>query len=137
MPDLPPEAITAAAKVHHRMHCVTCGWPRPGCDGEPTELDLAATRKLLEAAVPHLAAARPTGIIHIEDGVLSEAGLEELAERWKAACSTKDRERIAELEQLATEVIASYHQASDGYRGRVGQVQIAKWQTRLAGEATQ
>lgn len=41
-------------------------------------------------------------------------------------------ERIRQLEELAAEILASYHQGSDGYRGRVGQVQIKRWQTRLS-----
>jgi hypothetical protein len=45
-------AIGAAAKLHHRMHCPV--WP--ACDGEPTELDVAAVRRLLDAAAPHLEA---------------------------------------------------------------------------------
>lgn len=42
--------------------------------------------------------------------------------------------RVAELEQLAAQMLASYHQGSDGYRGRVGQVQIARWRKTLAGD---
>lgn len=44
-------------------------------------------------------------------------------------------DRIVQLEALATETLASYHRTSDGYRGRVGQVQIAKWQAVLNGTA--
>lgn len=42
--------------------------------------------------------------------------------------------RIAELEQLATQILDTYHQRDDGYRGRVGQVQIARWRTTLTGQ---
>lgn len=45
-----------------------------------------------------------------------------------------DAQRILQLEQLAAGILASYHQASDGYRGRVGQVQIARWRKTLAGD---
>ena len=43
--------------------------------------------------------------------------------------------RVTELHQLATDIIATYHKRDDdGYRGRAGQVQIAKWQTVLDGQ---
>lgn len=40
-------------------------------------------------------------------------------------------DRMRQLEQLAGELLGSYHKGSDGYRGRVGQVQIARWQAVL------
>jgi len=41
--------------------------------------------------------------------------------------------RIAALEALAAEILASYVKRDDGYRGRVGQVQVARWRDRLGG----
>jgi hypothetical protein len=51
------------------------------------------------------------------------------------AHDTAQHARIAELEQLAAGILASYHRGSDGYRGRVGQVQIAKWNATLRGHS--
>lgn len=48
MTPIPQAAIGAAAKIHHRLHCVACAQRQ--CDGEPAELDLAAARQILEAA---------------------------------------------------------------------------------------
>ena len=42
--------------------------------------------------------------------------------------------RIDELEKLAAGMLASFAMTSDGYRARVGQVQIAKWTRVLNGE---
>jgi hypothetical protein len=41
--------------------------------------------------------------------------------------------RIAELQELAREMLDSFIKTSDGHRARVGQVQIARWQKRLEG----
>jgi hypothetical protein len=41
--------------------------------------------------------------------------------------------RIHELEQLAADILATYTKGQDGYRGRVGQMQIQRWQTTLKG----
>lgn len=41
--------------------------------------------------------------------------------------------RIAELEQLAREILASFTMTDSGYRARVGQVQIRRWRARLNG----
>lgn len=37
------------------------------------------------------------------------------------------------LRELAAEILGSYVKRDDGYRGRVGQVQIARWRVRLDG----
>lgn len=45
------------------------------------------------------------------------------------------RARATELERLAADILASFdNTAGDGYRARVGQVQIAKWRKVLDGE---
>jgi hypothetical protein len=80
--------------------------------GDPTRV---MAIRALEAAVPHIALAA--------GAAAGDALLERDA-------------RIAELEQLAGEVLGSYYQTSDGYRGRVGQVQIARWQATLNGQPT-
>lgn len=41
-----------------------------------------------------------------------------------------ERERLA---QIAAEILASYTMTSDGYRSRVGQVQIRRWREALSG----
>jgi hypothetical protein len=66
----------------------------------------AIVRLVLEAAQPHLA--------------------------YNAGKTAGDR--IAQLTALAEEILASYSKTGDGYRGRVGQVQIATWTARLDGE---
>ena len=139
-PPLPAEAIESAAEAM-------------------AATGTADLQTLAEAARPFLAGHEiPTVSIQVEGGEITEAEwnnlgdrlketwrkykIEELRERFEAArhgpiyplSSPKLTERIAELEQLATDILASYHQASDGYRGRVGQMQIAKWQARLAGD---
>jgi hypothetical protein len=107
---IPAEAITAAAEALHKIMCLFCSEPslraEPPCHRQPTEANRAASRLVLEAAQPHLAYA---------------AG--------KAA-----GDRIAQLTALAAEILASYSKTGDGYRGRVGQVQIATWTARLDGE---
>ena len=48
------QAVAAAARIHHRLHCPACGLHSgQECDGEPTELDLAAARQILEAGLSH------------------------------------------------------------------------------------
>ncbi len=42
--------------------------------------------------------------------------------------------RVADLEALVHEMLATFTKTSDGHRARVGQVQIARWQKRM--EAT-
>lgn len=37
------------------------------------------------------------------------------------------------MEKLAAEILDSYIKTGDGWRGRVGQVQIARWRVRLDG----
>jgi len=39
--------------------------------------------------------------------------------------------REAQLAGLAAEILRSYIKTGDGYRGRAGQVQIARWQATL------
>ena len=39
--------------------------------------------------------------------------------------------RIAELEDLAREMLSTFIKVSDGYRARAGQVQIARWKEQL------
>jgi len=41
-----------------------------------------------------------------------------------------ERDRLA---QLAAEILASYARTGDGYRGRAGQVQVARWRDQLGG----
>lgn len=41
--------------------------------------------------------------------------------------------RIRRLEAVARDMLAAFTKGSDGYRARVGQVQIAKWQKRIEG----
>jgi hypothetical protein len=89
-----------------RIHVRSCPGDC-GRGGEPYDSELDEAADILEAAAPHLAYA---------------AG--------KAA-----GDRIRELSDLAAEILASYHQGSDGYRGRVGQVQIKRWQDRLGEHA--
>jgi hypothetical protein len=60
------------------------------------------------------------------DAADAKRGLQAAAPHLYAATA-----RINELEILAGDILASYHQTSDGYRGRVGQVQIARWQAIL------
>lgn len=102
-------AIAAATPVIHKLMCLFCSEPslraEPPCHRQPDELDQAAARMILEAAAPHMAYA---------------AGL--------AAGG-----RLAALEKLAAEILDSYTKTSDGWRGRVGQVQIARWRVRLDG----
>jgi hypothetical protein len=50
-----------------------------------------------------------------------------------AAVRAVSAARIAELTALADEILGSYSKAEGGYRGRVGQMQIAKWRERLDG----
>lgn len=55
---LPAAAVQAAARKHHSLHCPACGkHSGQPCDGEPTELDIAATRMMLEASDPRIRAA--------------------------------------------------------------------------------
>ena len=42
-----------------------------------------------------------------------------------------EQRRVAELAELAASILASYIKTGDGYRGRAGQVQIARWQATL------
>jgi hypothetical protein len=54
---------------------------------------------------------------------------------WEAAEPARSAAvRIAGLEALAAEILGSYHRGSDGYRGRVGQVQHDRWRARLDGD---
>lgn len=166
MTGVPAEAIQAAARKHHRLHCAACGLHSgQACDGGPAELDLAAAEQILRAAEPHLAGQGvPTVAVKIEGGDLTEAQLNKLRDRlretWREQIASRDKtiaeqtatlnglwaerdrmlgqlgectDRINALEQLAGDVIASYHRGSDGYRGRVGQVQIARWQAVIDG----
>lgn len=41
--------------------------------------------------------------------------------------------RIAGLEALARDMLSWFTRTSDGYRARVGQVQIARWEKQLGG----
>jgi hypothetical protein len=43
-------------------------------------------------------------------------------------------DRIAALEQLAAGMLASFSRTDAGYRARVGQVQIRRWQAVLSGD---
>jgi hypothetical protein len=43
-------------------------------------------------------------------------------------------ERITDLQNLAGAMLASFTRTDDGYRCRVGQVQIARWRATLDGE---
>jgi hypothetical protein len=46
------EAILAAARIHHRLHCAACGLHSGrGCDGGPDELDQEAARMIIAAAL--------------------------------------------------------------------------------------
>lgn len=65
--------------------------------------------------------------------VVSAAGLKAALEAGLAI----ELARIAQLETLARHMLATYQRVSDGYRGRVGQVQIAKWQTELTSPPAQ
>ena len=67
-------------------------------------------RDVLDAALPHLS--------------------------WAAGSAAGDLlrekdERIAELKQLAAEILATFTRTEGGHRARVGQVQIQKWHARL------
>lgn len=99
-----PEAVAAAAPVVHRLMSLP-----EDVGSEPDELDRAAARQVLEAAAPHLACTAE----HLAGGLLAE--------------NTR-------LRALAAEILASYVKTGDGYRGRVGQVQIQRWQQQLGGE---
>lgn len=68
------------------------------------------------------------------DAPLAEGGETEFGIAIPAPWPCPASQRIAELAQLAGEVLGSYYKASDGYRGRVGQVQIARWQAVLNGQ---
>lgn len=99
-------AIAAAAAA---LHEITLRVP---C---PEDAEIAAA--VLEAAAPHL-------------GLTAQASIDALASVLPEAAT----ERIQELEQLAAEILATYVKTGDGYRGRVGQVQIQRWQQQLGGE---
>lgn len=43
----------------------------------------------------------------------------------------RDATRIAELRKLAEAMLVVFHRTSDGYRARVGQVQIGRWRIAL------
>lgn len=117
---IPAEAITAAARALHAPildNVNLDGWER------------TIATVALEAAWPHqikavrdqLVAATADEVTAVTQATVLEA----------VAAST---ERIAELEALAAEILASYGKTSDGYRSRVGGVQILKWAERVAGE---
>jgi hypothetical protein len=73
----------------------------------------------LEAAAPHILARKGDPyIVGLRDGA---ADL---------------RARVAELEQLASEILSRFVKTDDGHRARVGQVQIGKWETTMKGPST-
>jgi transcriptional regulator with XRE-family HTH domain len=43
--------------------------------------------------------------------------------------------RVAQLEELARDMLGRFTRTDDGYRARVGQVQIGRWEHTLAGES--
>lgn len=75
---------------------------------------------------PSAGEARQAWISHV-------AGIADLA---TVAGTLRHGDRIAELEQLAAEILATFTKGSDGYRARAGQVQIAKWETTLKGPSS-
>jgi hypothetical protein len=56
------------------------------------------------------------------------------AEIFQAITNAAESGRIEQLQNLAGAMLASFTMTSDGYRCRVGQVQIAKWTRILNGE---
>ena len=44
--------------------------------------------------------------------------------------------RVAELENLAAGILAKFTSSGEGHRARVGQVQVARWEATLKGDAT-
>lgn len=116
-----PPVVTAAAlqAAVLALHTGTAGGdPDCGCGSgdehaELLEGDRTLAEVILDAAAPHLAYAAG-----------GAAG-----DRIRAL-----ETRIGVLQQLAGDVLGSYYKASDGYRGRVGQVQLARWQAVLDGQ---
>lgn len=51
----------------------------------------------------------------------------------QAAVTSVQDARAQRLDAVAREMLAAFIKTSDGYRARVGQVQIAKWQKRIEG----
>jgi hypothetical protein len=128
-----PEALTAAAIAIHDASC-----PDQTCGGAALGHCYRLAGVALEAAA---ATEIPTGTIHLADGKLGQAELDDLAAKWRAAWdAAHSREilaaagaRIAELEQLAAEMRATFHDTnSDGWRARTGRVTIARWDAILA-----
>ena len=111
MTAITPDAITAAAAAVRKLMSLP-----EDVGSEPDELDRAAARQILEAAAPHL-------------GLTAQASIDALASVLPEVAT----ERIQELEKLAAEILASYARTGDGYRGRAGQVQVARWRERLGG----
>ena len=117
---VPADATTAAEE--HVLHRITM-W-RTAANPESIHLsDLALTSRrqiiadTLEVAAPH-----------IRDALIAEI------EPATQAILTVATDRAEQLHQLAADILATYRKRDDGYRGRVGQVQIQRWQTILNGQ---
>lgn len=109
MTEIPQAAIDAAAEAVKARHAQITGNVIPY--GEPEfRADLVTA---VEAAAPHMAYA---------------AGIA-AGDRIQAA-----ETRAAELDQLARDVLASFHASGGGHRARAGQVQIGKWRAVLDGD---
>ena len=133
MPDLPAKAIDDAAEALKARHAEIAGEVIP-YDEPELRADLVA---VLEAAAPHIARVAAHSALCWEqpdDGRLIACDRmqgHQGSHSWEAA--ELAAARVAELEQLAADILDHFHQGSDGARARVGQVQIAKWRTTLDG----
>lgn len=142
---IPEQAITAACdeldRRYRELHQLT-GFNRD--QGEPE------VRAMLYAAAPHIIKAAmtiPSWLLQADDEVTPEQ-IADWKAKWAAAQGRPAEilladdpvitpnpyaARVAELEQLAADIIATFTKTDAGYRARVGQVQIAKWETTLKG----
>jgi hypothetical protein len=163
---VPAEAITAARAA---IPCTCDGYTTSSgpahfleCDTQ-TEIPI---EPMLEAAEPHLAAARAQAVVDTltirpdscviirTTGTLSPARAQQLLDQARLALGFRDARilladdsttinvepdkaaaatRIAELEQLASDILATFTRGSDGWRARVSQVSLQRYRDRLAG----
>lgn len=86
-----------------------------------------AARQRIEDAIYHHAGMLTHGTPGIREGAMDTI----VAIIAPLLAVPETTARIAELEQLAAEILASFSRTEGGHRARVGQVQIQKWHARL------